>query len=282
MPLEFVIFDGPAEFLATVDPLLRRREAEHSLLLGIARGLATGEIPQESYTGDPGYYAVREDGRPRIAALRTPPHKLLMTRASGAELDCLIDGIHCADGDNPGVQAESETAREFAERWCRKSRKISRAGMKMRIHELTEVIPPVRPRGHFRAATDRDVPLLAEWLVAFAKDAGTKPHSSPSDVIATAIAYEQAYLWEDREVVTMTLYGRATENGVSIRGVYTPPDRRNNGYASALVASVSQTMIDRGKRFCCLFTDLANPTSNHIYAAIGYRAVADVDDYWFD
>ncbi len=32
---------------------------------------------------------------------------------------------------------------------------------------------------------------------------------------------------------------------------------------------------------CFLFTDLGNPTSNHIYQDIGYRPVCDVDEYKF-
>ena len=33
------------------------------------------------------------------------------------------------------------------------------------------------------------------------------------------------------------------------------------------------------KRFCCLYTNLANPTSNRIYQAIGYEPIGDVVDY---
>jgi predicted GNAT family acetyltransferase len=41
------------------------------------------------------------------------------------------------------------------------------------------------------------------------------------------------------------------------------------------VAAVSQAQLDAGLRFCFLYTDLANPTSNKIYQAIGYRPVTD-------
>jgi hypothetical protein len=34
-------------------------------------------------------------------------------------------------------------------------------------------------------------------------------------------------------------------------------------------------MLDEGRRFCFLYTDLANPTSNKIYQAIGYKPVTD-------
>lgn len=45
--------------------------------------------------------------------------------------------------------------------------------------------------------------------------------------------------------------------------------------ASALVAQVSQELLDGGRRLCFLYTDLANPTSNAIYRRIGYEHVCD-------
>ena len=53
--------------------------------------------------------------------------------------------------------------------------------------------------------------------------------------------------------------------------VYTPGAHRGHGYASATVAAVSRMLREAGAEVC-LFTDQANPTSNKIYAAIGYRA----------
>ena len=67
-----------------------------------------------------------------------------------------------------------------------------------------------------------------------------------------------------------------TPNGIRVGPVYTPPQRRGRGYASALTAAVSAALLHDGRRFCFLFTNLANPTSNAIYQAIGYRPVADV------
>ena len=41
------------------------------------------------------------------------------------------------------------------------------------------------------------------------------------------------------------------------------------------MAEVSQRFVEQGVR-CCLFTDQANPTSNRIYEALGYRPVTDM------
>ena len=70
-------------------------------------------------------------------------------------------------------------------------------------------------------------------------------------------------------------FGGPTPNGIRIGPVYTPPELRGRGYASALTAQVSQLQLDRGRRFCFLYTDLANPTSNAIYMRIGYERVCD-------
>jgi hypothetical protein len=64
--------------------------------------------------------------------------------------------------------------------------------------------------------------------------------------------------------------------------VYTPPEHRRRGYASALTAALTERLLAGGRRFCFLFTDLANPTSNAIYQRIGYRPLGDVDRYRFD
>jgi hypothetical protein len=89
------------------------------------------------------------------------------------------------------------------------------------------------------------------------------------------------YLWEDAQRVSLTGYSGPTRNGIRIGPVYMPPEFRRQGYASALVAGVSQHLLDTGRKFCFLFTDLANPTSNKIYMRIGYEPVCDMDEYNF-
>ncbi|HJW22008.1 MAG TPA: GNAT family N-acetyltransferase, partial [Candidatus Limnocylindrales bacterium] len=76
--------------------------------------------------------------------------------------------------------------------------------------------------------------------------------------------------------------GGLTPNGIRVGPVYTPPELRGRGYASNLVAGVSQLQLDAGRTFVFLFTDLANPTANKIYQEIGYEPVNDVDEYEFD
>jgi predicted GNAT family acetyltransferase len=70
--------------------------------------------------------------------------------------------------------------------------------------------------------------------------------------------------------VSASGWGGPTPNGIRVGPVYTPPGLRGRGYATALVAELSQTLLDAGRSFVFLYTDLANPTSNAIYERIGY------------
>jgi predicted GNAT family acetyltransferase len=79
----------------------------------------------------------------------------------------------------------------------------------------------------------------------------------------------------------MAGYAGPTPNGIRVGPVYTPPHLRGRGYASACVAALSQELLDTGHKFCFLFTDLLNATSNHIYQVIGYQPIVDVDMYQF-
>jgi predicted GNAT family acetyltransferase len=68
---------------------------------------------------------------------------------------------------------------------------------------------------------------------------------------------------------------------VRIYLVYTPDELRGHGYATACTAEITRRLLAEGKRYCFLYTDLSNPTSNKIYCRIGYRPVCDVACYRF-
>ena len=75
-------------------------------------------------------------------------------------------------------------------------------------------------------------------------------------------------------------WGGRTPNGIRVGPVYTPLELRGRGYATALTAELSRQLLDGrlfdgGRRFCFLYTDLDNPTSNAIYERIGYRRIAE-------
>jgi len=122
--------------------------------------------------------------------------------------------------------------------------------------------------------------LVAEWGAAFARDTGT-PIGDPLTFLERLIRDGSLYLWSDGEPRSMAAAVGTTPNGIRVGYVYTPPSFRGLGYATATVASLSQSLLNDGRRFCFLYTDLANPISNAIYQRVGYRPVSDVVDVNF-
>jgi len=91
------------------------------------------------------------------------------------------------------------------------------------------------------------------------------------------------FVWEvDGAVVSMAAVTVA-QGGVSRVGlVYTPAENRKRGFASVCVASLTACELTTAGRTCMLYTDLANPTSNSIYQAVGYRRVGDAVELRFE
>ena len=88
-------------------------------------------------------------------------------------------------------------------------------------------------------------------------------------VAAGAVQYRLWHLLRGHRAMT-TIAGM-----VRVGPVYTPPDLRGRGYASAVTAEVSRAALAAGAGEVLLYTDLANPVSNSIYQRIGYGKIED-------
>jgi predicted GNAT family acetyltransferase len=99
--------------------------------------------------------------------------------------------------------------------------------------------------------------------------------------VARRLSSGAQFVWEHRRPVSTVSLSPAIAGTVRVGPVYTPPEHRGRGYASAAVAHVSRDALGGGARQCMLFTDLANPTSNKIYAAVGFRRIGDWEELEF-
>jgi predicted GNAT family acetyltransferase len=283
-------FRSATEFMAVAGPFLSAREAEHNLIFGICAGLeadaaAATSPKQPPPAADEPYFAVVSDrGHVVGAALRTPLRDLILSEIDDdAVLAALVDDL--VGEPLPGVIGPSSHSAAFAEAWSRRTGAPTRWAMSERIFRLTEVRPPRTTPGTMVAAGPGDRDLIVDWLVAFVGEAfGSEELFDAGEAADRWVAGRGRTMWlwvDDGRVVSMTGVSGRTPNGVRIGPVYTPVEDRNRGYASNLVAEAAQGELDGGRRFVFLFTDLANPTSNHIYQAIGFEPVSDVDRHVF-
>jgi predicted GNAT family acetyltransferase len=264
-------FREPKAFLAHAEPFLRVAEVENALMLGICGS---------AHFDDSCYLAtVEEDGAVVACALRTPPHSALLTRADRPALESLVTDLANKYRSLPTVAGPEPAAGDFAQLWAARTGVTARPPVRMRVFEACRVIPPPTPPGAFRAATEADLPTLAWWTAAFIDEAGLGELSDPEDITRERIREGSLFVWEDERPVSMAAWAGRTGRVARVNYVYTPPERRGHGYASACVATLTQQLLDEGVPRCCLYTDLSNPTSNKIYQAIGYRPVCDAAEY---
>jgi hypothetical protein len=266
-------------FLAEAEPLLLADEARHNLILGVAGNVRDGVY------ADFRLWLVRDGSKVVAAALRTLPYGLILARPkSPAALAALVEAA--AGEELPGVVAAEPEAQEFAELWTRHTGAPARTNMRQGVYALERVEPLSAAPGTARVATEDDRELAVRWWIAFAEEAlheGDPGRDHAEENVGRRVSSRTAgiLLWEDGgEPVSVAGWGGATPNGIRIGPVYTPPELRGRGYATALTAELSQRLLDGrlfagGRRFCFLYTDLANPTSNAIYERIGYRRVAE-------
>jgi uncharacterized protein len=274
-----------SEYMQTAGGYLAAREAEQNLIFGICSNI---EADPTQYAAAPYLATVLHGERVVGTAIRTPPWRLVLgvMEHPGAVHQLVQDLKADPAGANlPGAVGPSEAAGHFAEAWGEATGAAPRLARHERSFRLRTVIPPRSAPGTMRRAGPADRSLLAEWAQAFTEEA--LPNGPDQDYDGMADRWVRgvgrtAFLWDDGgRAVSLTGVGGLTPNGIRVGPVYTPPELRGRGYASNLVAKASQLQLDTGRTFVFLFTDLANPTANKIYQAIGYEPVNDVDEYDF-
>ena len=271
-------------FLKLAGPLLERDEARNQLPLAVAGTVA--EYP-EAYD-EARFWVALDGGEPVAAALHTMPYGgLLADPLSEAALSAVLAAVAEDDPDVAGlvgmVPHIETAARTLAAATGRRPERMLSQG----VFALREVRTVPRAPGASRPADDGDRDLLRGWLADFATESLPDPGREIDRIERTLDVRLHSYdagfwLWEvDGEPVSMSGFGGRTPSGIRIGPVYTPPERRRHGYATTLVADQSAWLLERGRRWCFLYTDLENPTSNRIYEVIGYERVGDSADYRF-
>ncbi len=278
------IVDDAAAFRDLVEPFLLLQEAANCVILGL---IATLLASPDRYPPAPLLAAVESDAAVVAAFLMTPPHRLnISTSDHPAAMEVAATALYEAGWTLPGVNGPAALSETFARRWQALSGREWTQLLALRIFEARQVTPPPDVSGNLRRATRDDRDLLINWFTAFAADTGLneeRSHLIRSIDHRLESAHGGIWFWEVAGTpVSLVAAGGPTPHGIRIGPVYTPPEHRRSGYASAATAAVSQLQFDAGREFVFLFTDLANATANHIYQAIGYQSVCDTTAIAFD
>jgi uncharacterized protein len=272
--MQFQRFGSSQKFWDDAQNYLLRYEAENNLLLGILHTL----LHRPDRYPQPPYLAVAKTDHDILAvAIRTPPHKLLLSKAQNLEALTLI-AQDLQQEQLPGVAGLVSEVEAFVQMWQTLTHQSSQRTVEMRIHQLTSVQPMIAASGHLRSATESDRALLMKWIPAFTSEIAEVDQDNVEQIVDSGLKHRNIYLWEDDIPVSLAS-GKCSYAFARLGLVYTPSEYRQKGYATACVAALSQKLLDQGCYCCYLLTDLANPTSNRIYREIGYRSVSDWHEY---
>jgi predicted GNAT family acetyltransferase len=276
-PVKVIADADLAAFAAKVAPWLAHDPVRNNVIATVISARLDGLVAPEE-----GLLLLRivdQDGRLAGLAVRTPPQAMLVPHLPPEAITALIEylGRHATDVD--AFNGPAHVAQEIATAVAARTGAAMRQSRGLGRFTLNRVIAPVAPAGRPRPAEIDDVSLLREWVDGFHHDIGSSAEPDSSNV-DQRVRKGLLWLWETTQgrPVAMSGLTEPTHGIIRVNAVYTPPEHRRHGYASALVAHLSQRILDGG-HVPTLFTDLSNDTSNRIYQAIGYRKL-DEAAHW--
>jgi predicted GNAT family acetyltransferase len=263
------------EFVTRAEGFLAAR-MEHNILATVSGNAAA--------RGYEGLFAYGLDDRDEVvyAAVRTPPWPLLTGELySLQDADSLVAEWLAHDAHVPGVSGPPATARAISRAWTKVTGHVTRLSRSEAIHALTEVRDPSRPAaGTLRATTADERALVIGWLRGF-NDEVRDGIGDPERMVDERGPQSRLFVWDDRGPVCLVGCSPVVNRVARVAPVYTPPELRRRGYAGTAVAALSRRLLERDADRCMLYTDLANPTSNKIYAEVGYVRFADWEEHDF-
>jgi len=277
-------YNSAREFLDANLAELVLQESQYALKIGLALQFAEGQRKK----GPSHFYGMEgADGRPIGQALRTSPERpLILSQMSMEMLDCLLEELRKEGLQLTGVIGPKETSAAFAEKWAAATACSIRLVMGQLVYEARRIRVPSSEGGKLILANDKDFDLAFQWTEAFARECHlpeAKDRELLEETVRRMLPGGLLFFWKSRDgqVVAMAARSRESPSGATVSYVYTPENLRRKGYASCVVGYLSQRILDGGKSFCCLYTDVSNPTSNSIYGKLGYEVMGEGAQYSF-
>jgi GNAT superfamily N-acetyltransferase len=279
--MKVIEYSDVQSFLERTRQFMESDQALYGMALGTAERLLRG---QRFGDQEPWFAVVEEGPWLRAIVLQTPPRPMILVTIELEAISPLIQRMRESGREIGGVIGPAESVPFFTGRWAHIHGIEQHVNMHMHLFCLDKVIDPTgAPAGEMVCASIKNHDWLDSWTDCFITDCRLPPIApGMPNPAKKLIAQGNFFVWQDATgPKAMAAFNRETCDSYSISWVYTPKEFRGKGYASALVAALSQHALDSGKKFTSLHTDVANPTSNKIYQKLGYRHYCDMQHVEF-
>ena len=267
------------DFLAQTETF----RAGAAVLTNLVGSIATTVVGGRTYERE-FWWVVRDGGGEVVGcAVRTAPHRLVVSPMSAQAARALGQAAGAADPDLPGCSGPADVVAAVVGAMA--PPRTHRTTMTDVVYVLGELVRPRVVDGQARVATEAEMDLLVDWHGQFAVDAGLVMHDAEASV-RDRLNHGGLWLWEvDGSPVAMGGHAVPVPTPAGMVGrigpVYTPAKLRGRGYGSAVTAAVVDELLPRCTQVM-LFADAANPASNSIYQALGFAAVGQVVETQID
>jgi predicted GNAT family acetyltransferase len=254
------------------EALLTSSPAEHTVSLTVIETVRAGR----RWSDEPmlfGWY--EEAGEVRGAVFRTPPFEWLLAVVPEEATADLVAVLRSANADVPGVNGDVAGVDRFAAAWTAATGQRATITLALDLYELgTLRHPDPPPAGRARPAEEADLDVAIRFYTGFQDEVPT-PSTEVLPLVRERIDDRRLWLWEDGAGGVASLAARtAAVAGVSrIAPVYTPPEHRRHGYATAVTAACTADALARDAERVVLYTDVADPSANAMYQRIGFRPI---------
>lgn len=274
------LYSTPGEFLRDNQDFLEENAAAAQLNLGNA--MANRDAP---CSPDLLFGRYEEEGQAVLLFGRAAPWNLCLNAPAGGEAlpaqaaAELAAYLKARNIPIAGVTARDSLCKAFMEAYG--GGFTQRSAMDIMV--LKAVVEPPAVSGTVRPAEEKDLDAIVQWVCAFYREAlheeKDPEEARPKNLERIRQGVVRVLELPGGELASMAHTSRETERGISISGVYTPPEHRGRGYCQATVAALCGEMLAAGKAYCTLFVDKRNPVSNRVYRKIGFSVLEDCSEY---
>jgi GNAT superfamily N-acetyltransferase len=277
--MSWTLTTDPHAFLAAAGAFLHADRARGSVIL-----TRVETMRERAERGDELLGFWQPAGEPvRGVFMHTPPYPAALTAMPGAAATALADALAGRDRPVAGANGNPAAVEAFAAAWTERTGTTATVHRRMRMHRLDALVPPdPLPPGEAVVAGAEHRDLVVAWYEGFAAEID-EPAGDVRPGVDDRLAHDGITLWLDGgEPVSLAGRTRTVAGMARVAPVYTPPEHRGRGYGAAATAAVTRAALDAGVEELLLYTDLANPTSNRLYARLGYKPVEDSVSLAFD
>lgn len=268
--MSLIRYDSADAYLAAAAPLIAHDVARSVGLRAWIDGSKRASVPERMFM------AIWRSGDALGVAYQRGVHPVVIGDSSAEACAAFADALADEHPKLEGVVGKLAACEAFAGHWRLRTGRMHRLRHRMRDHVLRALIPPPAVRASIRVAGPDDREWLLEMHDAFAMDARLPPLTPESArrIVDEGLAEGTFRIWNDVQDVAFAGYACAGPDAARVAPVYTLPAYRANGYGAAIVGALCAELTNAGRQVF-LVTDVANPTSNALYARLGFVPLDD-------